>query len=65
MGRNESGIKYFFAQSLASLLILVGSLFPLFVGGFEFYFIIMLALFVKLGAAPFHSWFPSVIEGLG
>nr|YP_009470511.1 NADH dehydrogenase subunit 2 [Centruroides vittatus]AVF96939.1 NADH dehydrogenase subunit 2 [Centruroides vittatus] len=65
MGSNESGIKYFFAQSLASLLVLVGSLFPLFVGLFEFYFVIMLGLLIKLGAAPFHSWFPSVIEGLG
>uniref|UniRef100_A0A2I9LP65 NADH-ubiquinone oxidoreductase chain 2 n=1 Tax=Centruroides hentzi TaxID=88313 RepID=A0A2I9LP65_9SCOR len=64
MGSNESGIKYFFVQSLASLLILVGSLFPFFVGAFDFYFIIALALFVKLGAAPFHVWFPSVIEGM-
>nr|YP_214888.1 NADH dehydrogenase subunit 2 [Centruroides limpidus]AAV53582.1 NADH dehydrogenase subunit 2 [Centruroides limpidus] len=65
MGSNESGIKYFFVQSLASLLILVASLFPLFVGVFEFYFIIALALFVKLGAAPFHMWFPSVVDGMG
>nr|QRG01712.1 NADH dehydrogenase subunit 2 [Mesobuthus martensii] len=64
-GSNESGVKYFFVQALASLLILVGSVLPFFVEGFGSLYVINFSLFVKLGAAPFHFWFVSVMEGLG
>nr|YP_010713307.1 NADH dehydrogenase subunit 2 [Mesobuthus eupeus]WDA95757.1 NADH dehydrogenase subunit 2 [Mesobuthus eupeus] len=64
-GSNESGVKYFFVQALASLLILVGSVLPFFVEGFGSLYVINFSLFVKLGAAPFHFWFVSVMEGMG
>lgn len=64
-GRNERGVKYFFVQALASLLILVGRVLPFFVEGFGSLYVINFSLFVKLGAAPFHFWFVSVMEGLG
>nr|YP_010713320.1 NADH dehydrogenase subunit 2 [Lychas mucronatus]WDA95770.1 NADH dehydrogenase subunit 2 [Lychas mucronatus] len=63
MGSNESGLKYFFIQAVASLLILVGSLFPLYLNSFGVS-LISLSLFMKMGVAPLHFWLPPIIEGL-
>nr|QXM16961.1 NADH dehydrogenase subunit 2 [Neoneuromus orientalis] len=68
---NESALKYFLAQALASSILLFSIIsMSLEEGSFFFNKInltqIMLnsALLLKLGAAPFHFWFPSVMEGL-
>nr|UFZ13268.1 NADH dehydrogenase subunit 2 [Corydalus sp. 3 YLJ-2021a] len=69
---NESALKYFLAQALASSVLL----FSIIIlssneAMFMFFDSINLtqvcldsALLLKLGAAPFHFWFPSVMEGL-
>nr|YP_010414545.1 NADH dehydrogenase subunit 2 [Austrogymnocnemia maculata]URT60711.1 NADH dehydrogenase subunit 2 [Austrogymnocnemia maculata] len=66
----ESALKYFIIQALASTTLLfvilllsfnqnlVPSLNP------NLNIILNSALLMKMGAAPFHSWFPEVMEGL-
>nr|QBF44142.1 NADH dehydrogenase subunit 2 [Corethrella condita] len=68
---SESSLKYFLVQALASIILLFSALFLMFNYNLNFfnksYFInilIMSALCLKLGAAPFHFWFPNVMEGL-
>nr|ADD83042.1 NADH dehydrogenase subunit 2 [Baetis sp. PC-2010] len=67
----ESCVKYFLVQAFSSLLLLLSilthmqSAFNLWT---QFSFPVMLlvvALLIKLGAAPFHYWFPSVSSGIG
>lgn len=65
----EASIKYFITQALASTFILLAiillSLNESILFGIKTYFIIInSALLTKIGAAPFHFWFPEVIEGL-
>ena len=54
----EASIKYFLFQALGSSLLLLGSYAP------SFFFLIILGIIVKLGIAPFHYWFPSVINSI-
>nr|QWY25980.1 NADH dehydrogenase subunit 2 [Gonocephalum kochi] len=68
---SESSLKYFITQAMASLILLTAVIMMLLTSEFinplmNFYFSMMLnsALLTKLGAAPFHFWFPEVIEGL-
>nr|YP_008854831.1 NADH dehydrogenase subunit 2 [Cherax glaber]AHA59412.1 NADH dehydrogenase subunit 2 [Cherax glaber] len=60
---SEASLKYFLIQALGSAIIILASsltlLYPSFIP-----LIISLALLLKLGAAPFHFWFPQVMEGL-
>nr|YP_010016877.1 NADH dehydrogenase subunit 2 [Scorpiops tibetanus]QOJ45408.1 NADH dehydrogenase subunit 2 [Scorpiops tibetanus] len=61
---SESCIKYFLVQSMASLLILFSSVFVFYsslMGGPDLIFV---GLCMKLGVAPFHFWFPIVMEGV-
>nr|UFZ13125.1 NADH dehydrogenase subunit 2 [Ctenochauliodes yangi]UFZ13372.1 NADH dehydrogenase subunit 2 [Ctenochauliodes yangi] len=69
---NESALKYFLTQALASSILLFSVLmlsmkFSFFYS-FNIYSIsqIMInsSLLLKMGAAPFHFWFPSVMENL-
>nr|YP_010688224.1 NADH dehydrogenase subunit 2 [Csiroleon tumidipalpus]WBR65418.1 NADH dehydrogenase subunit 2 [Csiroleon tumidipalpus] len=66
----ESSLKYFIVQALASTTLLFVVLLLSFNQKFSLeyntYLNIMLnsALLMKMGAAPFHSWFPEVMEGL-
>nr|ARH54390.1 NADH dehydrogenase subunit 2 [Harmonia quadripunctata] len=67
---SESSLKYFLVQVSASTIIL----FSFINSFFSFYNIENLdsismnlfnsAIFMKMGAAPFHFWYPEVIEGL-
>lgn len=58
----EASIKYFITQALASALLLFSSLIITFsVSG---KLSIIVALFIKLGLAPFHFWLPSVINSI-
>lgn len=69
---SESALKYFFAQVTGSILIFFFILYSyLHVRTFLFersYFtfsdLIFMALLLRLGAAPFHFWFPAIVEGL-
>lgn len=59
---SEASLKYFLIQALGSAFIVFGAslirILPRAV------ILIVLALILKLGAAPFHFWFPQVIDGL-
>nr|AXI98701.1 NADH dehydrogenase subunit 2 [Pseudoniphargus ruffoi] len=56
----EVALKYFLIQAISSIYLLFFFLF------FKYYFIItlMLVLMLKMGAAPFHQWLPSIADGL-
>jgi len=61
----EAATKYFLAQALGSIILLLGSVIiyqpnihQLIIGTLIF------ALLIKLGAAPCHFWYPSVIASL-
>ena len=58
----EAALKYFLSQVLGSILILGRATWTLFRPLFTLP--ILLALLLKLGAAPFHFWLPSVREGV-
>nr|YP_010464288.1 NADH dehydrogenase subunit 2 [Exostira schroederi]UUL71665.1 NADH dehydrogenase subunit 2 [Exostira schroederi] len=68
---SESSMKYFIIQAMASMIVLMTSI--MIMMKIEFItpqvnsiqiMIMNAALFCKLGAAPFHFWFPEVMEGL-
>nr|YP_009346417.1 NADH dehydrogenase subunit 2 [Clistocoeloma sinense]AOR53796.1 NADH dehydrogenase subunit 2 [Clistocoeloma sinense] len=60
---SEAALKYFLIQALGSaMFISSGFLSLLFL--FISYIFIFLALLLKLASAPFHFWFPQVMEGL-
>nr|ALO76549.1 NADH deshydrogenase subunit 2 [Aderidae sp. GENSP01] len=66
---SEASMKYFITQTFASM-ILIFSIMNLLINNefmnFKSIFIniINIALLTKLGMAPFHFWFPEVIQGL-
>nr|YP_009689591.1 NADH dehydrogenase subunit 2 [Lepidurus arcticus]QCZ36036.1 NADH dehydrogenase subunit 2 [Lepidurus arcticus] len=63
----EAGLKYFLIQALASVIFMFSALFSLFYFNYSSHSIIiilMMSLLLKLGASPFHMWFPAVAEGL-
>nr|YP_010491968.1 NADH dehydrogenase subunit 2 [Eucrate crenata]UWM93450.1 NADH dehydrogenase subunit 2 [Eucrate crenata]WAK85098.1 NADH dehydrogenase subunit 2 [Eucrate crenata] len=61
---SEASIKYFLIQALGSTVIIMSSAMLLSLPNQLPYFLILFALLLKLGAAPFHLWFPQVMEGL-
>nr|QNH69903.1 NADH dehydrogenase subunit 2 [Osmylus atomatus] len=69
---NESSLKYFLVQVLASAILLFSVIMNSIFNGMNIFFyndyifilILNSALLLKMGAAPFHSWFPGVMEGL-
>nr|QWZ46323.1 NADH dehydrogenase subunit 2 [Philolithus sp. JT2] len=68
---SESSLKYFITQAMASSVLLMSVILMLVTNEFiaptmNFYLMMVLnsALLTKLGAAPFHYWFPEVMEGL-
>lgn len=67
----ESALKYFLTQALASSILLLRVLLLSIKNRNLFYeinslinFILNSTLLIKIGAAPFHFWFPEIIEGL-
>nr|YP_010952865.1 NADH dehydrogenase subunit 2 [Trapezia bidentata]WMQ53285.1 NADH dehydrogenase subunit 2 [Trapezia bidentata] len=60
---SETALKYFLIQALGSTFIIMSSCLYL---SFSFSIspLIIMALLLKLGAAPFHFWFPHIMEGL-
>nr|YP_009628224.1 NADH dehydrogenase subunit 2 [Isonychia kiangsinensis]QBO27424.1 NADH dehydrogenase subunit 2 [Isonychia kiangsinensis] len=67
---SEAALKYFLTQALASAILLLGALLLLQLTHLHFTppsglsYIMLSSLFLKMGAAPFHFWFPGVMEGL-
>lgn len=69
---SEATLKYFLTQTLASNILLFSIIFYLFLIEKSFYskwqiiinLIFSSTLILKRGIAPFHFWFPNVIEGL-
>nr|YP_009116493.1 NADH dehydrogenase subunit 2 [Cherax boesemani]AJD80521.1 NADH dehydrogenase subunit 2 [Cherax boesemani] len=60
---SEASLKYFLIQALGSAVIILSSTLTFSFPSISLSFI-SLALLLKLGAAPFHFWFPQVMEGL-
>jgi len=67
---SESSLKYFLIQALASAVFLFTIIINLFLINFTpnllklTIILISSTIIIKTGAAPFHFWLPSVIEGL-
>nr|YP_009236626.1 NADH dehydrogenase subunit 2 [Telchinia jodutta]AMJ17095.1 NADH dehydrogenase subunit 2 [Telchinia jodutta] len=66
---SEASLKYFLTQSIASINFLFSIMFGLLLAKNFFFNNLMLilinsTLLVKMGSAPFHFWFPNVMEGL-
>nr|UEK75597.1 NADH dehydrogenase subunit 2 [Epistrophe lamellata] len=72
---NEASLKYFLTQALASSILLFSSILFLYQNNYmnNYFFneennyismMILSALLMKSGTAPFHFWFPNVMEGL-
>nr|WMQ77974.1 NADH dehydrogenase subunit 2 [Vamuna remelana] len=65
----EASLKYFLIQSIASINFLFSILLKMILlKSFEmnFFLSIMInsSMFMKMGSAPFHFWFPNIVEGL-
>nr|YP_010951015.1 NADH dehydrogenase subunit 2 [Thienemanniella tusimufegea]WML69356.1 NADH dehydrogenase subunit 2 [Thienemanniella tusimufegea] len=71
---SESSIKYFIVQAMASAILLFIIIFSFIINSNNlkeseemnliFNIIISSIMMMKMGAAPFHFWFPSISEGL-
>nr|YP_009712031.1 NADH dehydrogenase subunit 2 [Hasora badra]QGG43657.1 NADH dehydrogenase subunit 2 [Hasora badra] len=66
---SEAALKYFLTQSIASINFLFAILLKLILlKNFEmnnlFSILINSSMLMKMGSAPFHFWFPNIIEGL-
>nr|AXS66319.1 NADH dehydrogenase subunit 2 [Staphylinoidea sp. 3 KM-2017] len=59
---SESSMKYFISQALASTIILM-SIILMFMK-LNYNLMLTSAVLMKMGSAPFHFWFPEVMEGL-
>nr|AND96590.1 NADH deshydrogenase subunit 2 [Liatongus militaris] len=65
----EAAMKYFITQAMASMLFLFSLImmslnFYLMMNNFILTSMFYSSLFIKMGAAPFHYWFPEIMEGL-
>nr|WPY71330.1 NADH dehydrogenase subunit 2 [Gampsocera sp.] len=72
----EASLKYFLTQALASSILLFSFILMMVCKNYEIYSFLMMnemnftnlmifsSLLLKTGAAPFHFWFPNIIEGL-
>nr|YP_010625168.1 NADH dehydrogenase subunit 2 [Limatus durhamii]WBG72608.1 NADH dehydrogenase subunit 2 [Limatus durhamii] len=68
---SESSLKYFLIQAFASIILLFSIILNMLIFNNNFLMLnnfnelLMLStLFLKSGTAPFHFWFPNVMEGL-
>nr|YP_009539760.1 NADH dehydrogenase subunit 2 [Apostictopterus fuliginosus]AYP72698.1 NADH dehydrogenase subunit 2 [Apostictopterus fuliginosus] len=67
--KSEASLKYFLTQSIASINFLFTILLKMILmKNFELNFLISIlinsSMMMKMGSAPFHFWFPIIIEGL-
>nr|UPX88655.1 NADH dehydrogenase subunit 2 [Hydraena nigrita] len=65
---NESTLKYFITQAIASTIMLFAFIYMSslnsMINNFNMMMIFNSAILMKMGAAPFHFWFPEIMEGL-
>nr|YP_010329837.1 NADH dehydrogenase subunit 2 [Amerila alberti]UNP54589.1 NADH dehydrogenase subunit 2 [Amerila alberti] len=66
---SEASLKYFLTQSIASINFLFSILLKMILlKNFEINYLIMIminsSMLMKMGSAPFHFWFPNIVEGL-
>nr|YP_010868518.1 NADH dehydrogenase subunit 2 [Calinaga buddha]WGU20169.1 NADH dehydrogenase subunit 2 [Calinaga buddha] len=66
---SEASLKYFLTQSIASINFLFSIILNMFMAKnffFDSFFSILVnsSLLMKMGSAPFHFWFPNIMEGL-
>nr|YP_003735156.1 NADH dehydrogenase subunit 2 [Spilonota lechriaspis]ADI51558.1 NADH dehydrogenase subunit 2 [Spilonota lechriaspis] len=65
---SEASLKYFLTQSIASINFLFIILMKMMFFNLEMNFYISMlmnsALLMKMGSAPFHFWYPNIMEGL-
>nr|AOH05878.1 NADH dehydrogenase subunit 2 [Filhollianassa ceramica] len=59
---SEASLKYFLIQALGSAIIIMGSMSILILPLMKW--VVASSLMLKMGAAPLHFWFPSVMSGL-
>nr|CCI73881.1 NADH dehydrogenase subunit 2 [Longipodacrangonyx sp. 1 MDMBR-2012] len=59
----EAGLKYFFIQTLSSILILIGLLL-LFLNLDIYNFFFVSGLGIKLGLVPFHQWVVNIVSSM-
>nr|URW97627.1 NADH dehydrogenase subunit 2 [Lysmata sp. 1 LQZ-2020] len=62
--KSEAALKYFLIQALGSAIILFWAPALLVLSSESSQVVLLLAILLKLGAAPFHLWLPSVMQGL-
>nr|YP_009142429.1 NADH dehydrogenase subunit 2 [Atrocalopteryx atrata]AKH04376.1 NADH dehydrogenase subunit 2 [Atrocalopteryx atrata] len=60
---SEASMKYFIVQALASTILMMAVLMEM-NSQATWTTTLMLALFLKMGAAPFHIWYPGVMQGI-
>nr|AML25691.1 NADH dehydrogenase subunit 2 [Histeridae sp. BMNH 1274743] len=60
----ESSIKYFITQALASSILMMSIINMNMMNDMTSNLLIESVMLTKMGAAPFHFWFPEVMEGL-
>lgn len=58
---SENLMKYFLVQSFASAIFIFSTCLSLILSPLCFFFV-FLSILLKLGLAPFHSWFLNLIE---
>tara|TARA_B110000196_G_C21134700_1_gene660393 strand:- start:1834 stop:2100 length:267 start_codon:yes stop_codon:yes gene_type:complete len=59
---NERALKYFIIQSLSSVILIRAAMVTENFTAIKLHRVINLAIFLKLGAAPFHFWLPIIVE---
>lgn len=75
LNNSEAALNYFLVQALASTVILFSIVIYIIIINTDFFLlninnkelsnlIIIITLILKLGGAPFHFWFPNVIENI-
>lgn len=75
LNNSEAALNYFLVQAFASTIILFSIITFIILINIDFfiininftnltYIIICVTLIIKIGAAPFHFWFPNVIENI-
>nr|YP_010582896.1 NADH dehydrogenase subunit 2 [Aguriahana juglandis]UGN61316.1 NADH dehydrogenase subunit 2 [Aguriahana juglandis] len=61
---SESTMKYFIIQSISSSMLMLGMMIMIMKGDYNYDYMLMAAILIKMGVAPFHNWVLTVIEGL-
>nr|YP_010324846.1 NADH dehydrogenase subunit 2 [Ixodes ovatus]UNO53689.1 NADH dehydrogenase subunit 2 [Ixodes ovatus] len=61
---SNSMLYYYIVQSMSSSLFFMSSLMSIIFSNNVFIYIIIISMMIKLGSAPFHSWYPQISEGM-